>query len=190
MAKDKYGKTRTVKYRRHRESRTDYKKRLTLLKSGRVRLVIRKSLNTITAQMVQYNPDGDKVVAAATSKELTKMGWKLHTGNMPSAYLTGLLLGTRAKKAKLDNAILDIGLQIPKKGGKLFAALRGVIDSGIEVPHNPEALPDDARITGQHIGEYLKSSKDHNFSSYKKSGINPDNISKLFEEMKGKIMKG
>ena len=33
----------------------------------------------------------------------------------------------------------------------MAAALKGVIDSGIEVPADPESLPIDERINGQHL---------------------------------------
>ena len=59
----------TVKYRRKREGRTNYKKRLELLKSGSPRLVIRKSNTSITLQLVMYESDGDKVLITYTSKK-------------------------------------------------------------------------------------------------------------------------
>lgn len=194
MARTKYGKKRTVPYRRKRESRTNYKKRLALLKSGQNRLVIRRSLNTITAQIVKYGPDGDKVVASATSRELGKIGWKAHKANLPSAYLTGLLLGVKAKKAKENKAVLDLGLQIPIKGGRLFAALKGAIDAGMDIVHTEDALPSDERISGKHITEYASKLKEdreryaRQFSGYTKQGFKPEDISTMFEDTKKKIL--
>ncbi|NQU79822.1 50S ribosomal protein L18 [Candidatus Woesearchaeota archaeon] len=193
MARTKYGKTRTVKYRRKRESKTNYKKRLALIKSGKDRLVIRKSLNIITVQIVRYNPDGDKVLLTSTSKDLHKLGWKLHKANLPSAYLTGLLLGTKAKAKGIEEAVIDLGLQIPIRGGRLFAALRGAIDSGLKITHSVEALPSDERISGKHIEEFAKILKEDKaryeiqFSSYIKDGVDPQSISKLFEDTKKKV---
>ncbi len=60
MANKKYGKKRTVPHRRKREAKTNYKKRLALLKSGEYRLVLRKTTNTMIAQIVEYHVDGDK----------------------------------------------------------------------------------------------------------------------------------
>jgi large subunit ribosomal protein L18 len=194
MKQTKYGKRRTVPYRRKRESRTNYKKRLALLKSGLSRLIVRKSLNTITAQIINYEAAGDKVLAAATSKELKKFGWKGHTGNMPSAYLTGLLLGKNAKKNKISKAVLDLGLQIPIKGGRLYAALKGAVDAGMEIPHEKEALPSNERISGKHIAEYAKKIKSDSesynkqFSRYIKEKFNPEDTVKEFEETKKKIL--
>jgi large subunit ribosomal protein L18 len=65
----------TVKYRRKREGRTDYKKRLALLKGKTNRLVIRKTNTKIILQIVNYEPEGDKVIITTTSSELKKLGW-------------------------------------------------------------------------------------------------------------------
>ncbi|MFQ6010160.1 MAG: 50S ribosomal protein L18, partial [Candidatus Aenigmatarchaeota archaeon] len=84
-------------HKRRREKRTDYRARLRLIRSGKVRLVIRKSSSHMNVQFIDYVPEGDRTVVAANSQELKKYGWKGGTGNIPAAYLTGLLAGTRAK---------------------------------------------------------------------------------------------
>jgi len=194
MKQTKYGKRRTISHRRKREARTNYKKRLALLKSGQARLVIRKSLNMIIAQLIGYAPDGDKVLAAATSSELKKLGWKGHAANMPSAYLTGLLLGTKAKKKKITKAVLDLGLQIPIKGGRLYATLKGAVDAGLDIPHEKEALPSNERISGKHIAEYAGKLKkntqayEKQFSHYTKEKFSPEDMVKAFEETKKKVL--
>jgi large subunit ribosomal protein L18 len=195
MAKPtKYGTTRTVAHRRKREGRTNYKKRLTLLKSGQLRLVIRKALGSITTQVVQYNADGDKILVSANSKDLDKLGWKAHKSSLPSAYLTGLLIGVKSKKKNVKRAVLDLGLQTPISGGKLFAALKGAVDAGLDINHNKEALPSDDRIAGKHIAAYaakLKSDKEaynRQFSRCIKNGVNPEELPKLFDQTKKKIL--
>jgi len=141
-----------MQLKRRRKNKTNYKKRLALLKSEGTRLVIRKSLSNIFVQFVNFDPKGDKTVACAFSTELRKLGWN-KTGNIPAAYLTGLLAGKKAKEKKVDNAILDLGLQTSTKGSRLYAALKGVIDSGINVPHSEDILPSEDRILGKHISE-------------------------------------
>jgi large subunit ribosomal protein L18 len=69
----------------------------------------------------------------------------------PSAYLTGLLAGTRAKEAGITESVLDIGRQVPVNGSKVFAALQGVLDAGISCPHNENMIPQDDRINGTHL---------------------------------------
>jgi large subunit ribosomal protein L18 len=141
-----------IHHRRRRERKTDYKKRLALIKSGEIRVVIRRRLKNISVQFINFDQNGDKTIAFASSQELKKFGWKFNTGNIPAAYLTGLLAG---KKAKVKRAILDIGLQTSSKGSRIYAALKGVIDSGIIVNHSNEILPTDNRIKGLHISEHV-----------------------------------
>ncbi|HEX32860.1 MAG TPA: 50S ribosomal protein L18 [Candidatus Aenigmarchaeota archaeon] len=149
-----------VKYRRYREGKTNYKKRLALVKSGLPRLVIRKHHNSIVAQVVSYDPKGDKVLTGFVSTMLKKYGWDAHTGNIPSAYLTGYALGLRARKKGIKRMVLDLGLQRVTKGSSLFACLRGVLDAGIDVPHGEDVLPKEDRLYGGHISENIKSKID------------------------------
>ncbi len=141
---------RTVQFKRKRQGKTNYKKRLKLLMSNKLRLVIRKSLNNLTAQIIEYHPEGDRIVCSTHSSELEKYGWNLNKSNLPASYLTGLLLGKKAKEKKITEAILDIGLNSSTKGSRIYAALKGVIDSGIGVPHSKEVLPQENRIKGEH----------------------------------------
>ena len=153
-------------FKRRRENKTNYRKRLALLKSKKTRLVIRRSLSNISVQFINFMPNGDQTLAEANSTELKKLGWN-RTGNVPASYLTGLLAGKKAKNKKVEEAVLDMGLQISTKGSRIYAALKGVLDSGIKVPCSEEILPSEDRIKGKHI------SKD---------------IEKQFEEVKNKIV--
>jgi len=182
---------RTVFFRRKRQGKTDYKKRLGMLKSGKHRLVIRKSLMNTYVQVVEYDPDGDKVIAAASTKELKKLGWKFATSSVPAAYLAGLLC---AKKAKLSKeAILDAppfaGLA---KGCRIYSALKGAIDGGLKVNASEEIFPSQDRITGKHIAEFAKSiagseKYSRQFSQCLKQGVKPEDFVKYFDEIKSKI---
>jgi len=144
------GPTYKVKYRRHRKNKTDYKKRLKLLLSGEKRLVIRRGNNNIVAQIVEFTPKGDKILSSFTSQNLKKLGWKQHPGNLTSAYLVGYGLG---KKSKIKKAILDTGLHKIIKGSAIFACLKGVVDAGIDVPHDKKILPSEDRIKGKNPEE-------------------------------------
>ncbi|MFW9926608.1 MAG: 50S ribosomal protein L18 [Candidatus Thorarchaeota archaeon] len=145
------GPTYRVKFRRRREGKTNYYRRRRLLQSRRPRLVVRKTNTSTIVQIINASVVGDSTVASATSKELSKHGWVAGTGNLPSAYLTGLLAGLRAKSRGVKGAVLDVGLNPPVKGSRIYAALKGAVDAGLEVPHDPEVLPDDSRISGEHI---------------------------------------
>ncbi|MGY5857869.1 MAG: 50S ribosomal protein L18, partial [Candidatus Thorarchaeota archaeon] len=145
------GPTYRVKFRRRREGKTNYYRRKSLLQSRRPRLVVRKTNTNTLVQIINANVVGDMTVASATASELSDHGWKASTGNLPAAYLTGFYAGLRAKSRGIKEAILDVGLNPPIKGSRVYAALKGVVDAGIEVPHNPSILPDEDRLSGKHI---------------------------------------
>ncbi|MEF8807465.1 50S ribosomal protein L18 [Natronomonas sp.] len=145
-----------VPMRRRREARTDYHQRLRLLKSGKPRLVARKSNNQTRAQLVVTGPEGDETVASAESLDLEEFGWEAPTGNLPAAYLTGFLAGKRAVEAGLEEAVLDIGLNTATPGNKAFAVQEGAIDAGLEIPHNDDVFADWQRTRGSHIAEYAE----------------------------------
>ncbi len=142
-----------VPFRRRREGRTDYRTRSKLLRSQKPRAVVRKTLNQTIVQLVAVEPAGDRILAAAQSMELKDHGWSAGTGNLPAAYLTGYLAGKKASAKGVKEAVLDLGTQRPSKGGRLFAALQGLVDSGLAVPHSPDVLPSKDRVRGAHIGE-------------------------------------
>lgn len=147
-----HGPLYRVAFRRRREGKTDYRTRLALLRSGEARVVVRRSNTNVLVQFVTYDETGDRVVAQAAARELPELGYKAAGNNSPSAYLTGRLAAKRAAEAGFDTGVLDLGRQSPHKGGVLFAALKGVVDGGIQVPHG-EVLPPEERIRAEHLGE-------------------------------------
>jgi len=191
-----HGPRYVVKYRRHREGKTDYRKRLKLLLSGKPRLVVRRSLNNFVVQTVLYEPDGDRVMVTVHSKYLyKKFGWLGHRGNVPTAYLTGLVAGFKSILKGINEAILDIGRQRKSKGGSLFAALKGAIDAGMKIPHGEDILPSEDRIRGEHISNYAKLLKEQDpekykrqFSGYLNRGLEPEKLPEHFDEVLKKIV--
>ena len=150
----KQGPRYHVKPRRQRQGKTDYRKRLRLLKSRKTRIVVRKSLKNTSVQFIQYEPTGDKIIAAALSKELaTQYNWTFSSSSTAAAYLTGILAGVRAKEQGIGEGILDIGRHRPTPHSKLFAALKGVLDAGITCPHDEAQLPDTDRLYDKHINK-------------------------------------
>lgn len=148
-----------VQFRRKRKGLTNYHKRLKLLMGDDPRFVIRRTVRNMVVQIVKYGDKGDEIVVTATSSELKKYGWEGSGKNIPAAYLTGILAAQKAKKKKINKAIVDIGLAPTIKGGKLFAAVAGAVDGGLEIPHGKEALPTKERITGEHISLHYKDVK-------------------------------
>ena len=188
------GSTYRVPLRRRREGKTDYQARKALVLSGKPRLVARSTVRNFVAQIIVAKPHGDEVMAAAHSRELKKYGWKAPTGNSPAAYLTGLLCGLKAKAKGVTKAFLDIGLVAPTKGAKVFAALSGVLDAGVEVPHDEEKMVKE-RVEGTHIAEYGKSLSsdsevyDATFSKYLKQKLAPEKLPEHFAKVKADIVK-
>lgn len=142
-----------VPFRRRRENRTDYYIRRRLLTSGGPRAVVRRSSKNIGIQFAVFGMEGDSILATASSRELGALGWKHACSNIPAAYLTGYLAGIKAVKAGIEYAVLDLGMQTPAKGAVLFAAVAGMADAGLEVPHGDGVIPSDERLNGSHIAE-------------------------------------
>ncbi len=190
MASDK---TFEVGFRRRREGKTNYRKRLELVKSGQHRLVVRLSGRYVLVQLIGFGRGGDKIAAQGNSRELEKFGWKAGKKNLPAAYLAGLLAGTRAKKSGIEKAILDIGFRTPVHGSRCFAALKGAVDAGIKVPFEAGALPSQERISGKHIEEFAKKMPAEEFrkkfSGYAGKNIDAKNLGEIFENAKKSILQ-
>ncbi len=134
---------RSIRQRRL-QAKTDYKARLALLKSNKPRLVIRKTNRYIIVQFVESSIAQDKVIVGTSSEILLSKGWpkdkKGSLKSLPACYLAGFVLGKMAKD-KVKTAILDMGMYRNIQKSRIYAALRGVIDSGITIPHNEKSLP-------------------------------------------------
>ena len=164
-----HGPRYAVPYRRRREGKTDYRKRLRLVKSGLPRLVVRNTLNKTIVQVTEFHPDGDRILAQATSPELSKLGWSASLASLPAAYLTGLLAAKRATASGVETALLDGGLGKPSRGGKVFGALQGAVDGGLEIPHGEDVMASEDRLRGEHLG---------------------DEVPAMFDKVKEKILEG
>ena len=187
------GPTYRVKFRRRREGKTNYYRRRRLLLSRKLRLVIRRSNSKVTVQIIEAAVGGDMTKASAVSDQLRSFGWEAGASNLPAAYLTGLLAGRRAKNNGVEEAVLDIGLNPPVKGCRIYAALKGVLDAGVSVPHSDEALPDEERLSGKHIVksfEYYSGQKEKGlmFSSVGKRKTAISGLPKTFASVKKAIM--
>ena len=107
--------------------------------------------------MAPFDPEGDRIVASVSGSNLTAYGWPADasTKSIPACYVAGYALGKSALSAGHDSAILDIGLAASPPGNRIFSALRGMVDAGLDVPHGEGVLPSDDRINGAHIDESL-----------------------------------
>jgi large subunit ribosomal protein L18 len=143
-----------VPFRRRREGRTNYHVRYKLILSKKPRVVVRKSNASTTLQLVMAEQTGDKTLLTVNSRQLQDFGYTFSKSNLPAAYLTGLLFGKKMLALGISEGIADIGLHASTKGNRIYAAVKGVVDAGVDVPHSPEIFPAEERISGKHIKDY------------------------------------
>lgn len=247
-----YFKRYQVKYRRRREGKTDYRARKRLItqdknkyNSPKYRLVVRFTNSQVICQIAYAEIDGDKIMCAAYSSELSRYGLKVGLKNYAAAYCTGLLIGRRLlKKLGLDSdyegnteidgevistemngrtyfvdeladdnrpfrALLDCGIRTTSTGNRIFGALKGAADAGLDIPHSEKRFPGydresksyDAevhrdRIFGEHVAEHMRTMKEEDedqynvhFSQYVKHGIEADDIEDLYTSVHAAIRK-
>ena len=135
--------------RRLREEKTNYKKRGTMLMGKRDFITVNITNENTQVQILKPNMTGDTVVSSAHSRYLLEKGWKGSRKSVPAAYLTGYLAGKKALVKGANDAILYTGTR--KYTQRMAAALKGVIDAGVQVPANDETFPSDERINGDHL---------------------------------------
>jgi len=191
------------------------------------RLIVRFTNKNIVCQIAHAKIEGDVVICAAYSHELPRYGVKVGLTNYAAAYCTGLLLARRLltklnladiytgqeevdgdeynvesldDKPAAFRCYLDVGLNRTTTGARVFGALKGAVDGGLEINHSVTRFPgydEEAdelnaevhrgHIFGKNIGEYMRSLQDEDedafkrqFSKYIKEGITPDTIENMY----------
>jgi len=191
------------------------------------RMIVRISNKDICCQVAYAHIKGDQIVCAAYSHELPKYGVPVGLTNYAAAYCTGLLLARRLlSKYKLGelyqgqtevdgkhfivddeedenaafHACLDVGLARTSTGAKVFGAMKGAADGGINIPHSDKRFPgydEEAdkleadvhrgHIFGTHVSEYMTSLEEEDeeaykkqFSRYIKNGIKADMVEDMY----------
>merc|ERR1719274_367591 len=177
--------------------------------SPKYRFVVRFSNKDITCQVISSKIKGDVTHCAAYAHELPRYGVKVGLTNYSAAYCVGLLCARRLlKKYGLDDkfegtpevtaefedcfvhgndedgpnafkALLDVGLKRTTLGSKIFAAMKGAFDGGLEIPHSekkfygydPEekeysAEANRERILGGHVAQYMESMEEEEEEEY------------------------
>merc|ERR1711974_275794 len=97
-------------------------------------------------------------------------------------------------------ACLDVGLTRTSTGAKVFAALKGAVDGGLDIPHSEKRFPgydNEAKslnaevlrnhIFGQHVSDYMNSLADEDaykkqFSRYIKLGVTADSMEEMYKK--------
>ncbi|EPS61271.1 hypothetical protein M569_13526, partial [Genlisea aurea] len=197
------------------------------------RFVVRFTNKDIVAQIVSATIAGDRVLAAAYAHELRHYGLEVGLTNYAAAYCTGLLLGRRVlNKLDLDQeyegnveatgedysvepaesrrpfrALLDVGLLRTTTGNRVFGALKGALDAGIDIPHSDKRFAGfskdgkqlDAKvhrkyIYGGHVAAYMNTlaedepeKYERHFSEFAKREIEADGLEELYRKVHAAI---
>lgn len=194
------------------------------------RLIVRISNRDITCQIAYARIEGDRIVCAAYSHELPRYGVKVGLTNYAAAYCTGLLVARRIlNKLGLESlysgctdvtgeeylvepvddgpaafrCFLDVGLTRTSTGARVFGAMKGAVDGGLNIPHSVKRFPGysaenksfnaevhRAHIFGQHVAEYMRTLEGEDeeafkrqFSKYISLGIKADDVSNFSEKI-------
>jgi len=141
---------RTIR-RRRREAKTDFPARLALLKSGKPRIVVRRTNRYILAQIIKSETAKDKVLFGVNSKDLIALGWPADSSgslkNRTAAYLTGYALASKAVASGVKSAVADLGLHRNIHKSRIYAVIKGAIDTGLVIPCGKEALPEEKDLS-------------------------------------------
>jgi len=112
-------------------------------------VTIQISNENTQVQIHQPKITGDLVISSAHSRLLTQKGWKGSRKNIPAAYLTGYYAGKKALGKGASSVIMYSGTR--KYTQRMAAALKGIIDAGIDVPASEGTFPTESRINGEHL---------------------------------------
>lgn len=161
--------------KRRLERKTNYAKRKKILEHSKARIVIRKSNKYIVVQYVESREAQDSIIVHTSSKELLNYGWPSESSgslkNLGASYLTGLLFGNKIKEKKelvKEKIVLDSGLIRSTKGSKIYAAVKGIIESGLNLPCGKEMFPEDGRIKNDKIAGFFDKVKENLLKGAKK----------------------
>jgi large subunit ribosomal protein L18 len=177
--------------KRIRDDKTNYRRRAALLIGRHSFVTVKVSDQNVAAQVLKPTPTGDIVIASAHSREIANQGWKGALNNLPACYLTGMLMAKKAMEKGVKNAVLYIGKD--HFTSRVAACMKGILDGGISMPVSEDSLPEQERISGQHIANYAGTLKQNQqeynsrFSAILKNGLVPEDYPSHFQEMKSKI---
>ena len=150
---------KVMKKRRRFEGKTNYKKRLKILKGEFPRVVFRKTNRYIVGQLIKSVEAQDKVEIGVTSKDLLKYGWpKDRIGSLksiPAAYLTGFLIGEKILEKNKEKVIVDFGLTSNIHKSRMYAFLKGLVDSELKINYKEKTFPEKERIKGVQLKEKI-----------------------------------
>jgi len=196
--------------------------------SSRYRMAVRITNRDVICQVIQPKIVGDHTICAAYSHELAKFGVEVGLTNYAACYATGLLCARRLlTKLKLheqyegcaeadgemflveheDGArpftcVLDVGLTRTTTGNRVFGALKGAVDGGLNIPHSEKRFPGYDRegkeydaethkkyIFGGHVAEYMELLEEEDpdryasqFAKYIEKDLEGDGLEEMYSK--------
>lgn len=184
--------------------------------------MVRFTNQDVVVQVVAADLKHDVCLASAYSHELRRYGLKAGFKNYAAAYATGLLLARRLnQKFDLDyegqvevdgtdvpveatgdkkpfKAFLDVGLSRTTTGARLFGAMKGACDGGMDIPHNDRRFPGTTKdgkeytadpqqhrrlIFAENVADYMRQLQEDDeaafqrqFKAYLDAGMSADDI--------------
>jgi large subunit ribosomal protein L5e len=134
--------------------------------------------------------------------------------------INGKMFRSRVQNAKFADGriyrpfkcILDVGLRRASKGARIFGAMKGAVDGGLDIPHSNKRFPGFKKsaeadtkdaydpeahwklIFGQHVAEYMTKLQENDpdkyakqFKSFVTEGLGPDDLEDLYDKVHTKI---
>lgn len=107
------------------------------------------------------------------------------------------------EEKKPFRALLDVGIKNTTTGAKIFGAMKGASDGGLDIPHSEKRFPGytrdtkdfdaevhKSRIMGEHVADYMRELEEDDeemyqkhFAKYIEHGIDADGIEELLEKV-------
>ena len=106
-------------------------------------------------------------------------------------------------------ALLDIGIKNTTTGARIFAALKGAADGGLDIPHSNKRFPGYSRdtktfdaevhkghILGEHVADYMREMEEDDEENYAKhfkmyidADKDADDLEEMYESVHASIRK-
>merc|ERR1712005_25673 len=184
-----YFKRFQVKYKRRREGKTDYYARKRLVTQAKnkfatpkYRFVVRLTNKDIICQVVSSKIAGDICHCAAYAHELPRYGLKEKfqgEEECTAEFEDCEIVNEDEDGPNAFHALLDVGLKPTTLGSKVFSAMEGAFDGGLEIPHSNkkfygydadekeyDAEEHRSRILGGHVQTYMESLQEEEPEEY------------------------
>jgi large subunit ribosomal protein L5e len=131
------------------------------------------------------------------------------TGEVVSTEVNGrtYFVGEVDDEKRPFRALLDVGIKNTTTGARVFGAMKGASDGGLDIPHSNKRFPGysretktfdaathKARIMGEHVADYMREMEEDDeenyqkhFAKYIEAGVEADDLEELYEKVHASI---